>query len=260
MKGNKEFDDVSVEKLHECLSNIVESVDCSLMSDDMLAIHRKGMAKIQSLTKKGLAKTGRKEYLIDDSTVSDYIDWVLQRGFELNNTKPSDAIKLADFQKTRKYKRLIKSRVELSNFSEANFKFPALHFQRKSVENSASLHDLRQNIKAIIPLIKLCHSYEALRAENERMMDFSCEWVTVHEHDEVLLELEAERRLSSERKRVIDIVFDGLYLPETKLSGEQLLSAISEFKLKHNCTDAEAVSVFNISRSTLTRLRREYSL
>ncbi len=60
--------------------------------------------------------------------------------------------------------------------------------------------------------------------------------------------------VDDERKRVLDEIV-GLCDKSTK--GGVLLAQIESFKEYHSCTDVEACKVFDISRSTLVRLRRQ---
>lgn len=241
----------------DLLSNVINGTDCLAMSDGDLAKYRKEMSKVQSKAQEGLSRTGRKELNFDEKEISDYIDLVLQRGFELVATNPGDVPKLKDAQGIKRFRELIKKCVQASVFGENQFKIAALSVQRKNIENSATLHELRQNIKAMIPVLNLYREHEALRADYKKIMDYTDEWVSVQEYDQVLLELELVQELSDEYKRVIYGLTDGLYQPIDKLSGEELLQAIDAFKLIHQCNDDEAAKFYGTNRTKISRLRRE---
>lgn len=245
----------SAQQVHELLSKFIESTDCSTMSEEALAQHRKDMAMVQSKAQEGLSKTARKELNFDDQEIRDYIDWVLQRGFELVATNPGDAPKMNDAQTVKRYKLLIEERVQVSQFGENNFKIAELRVQRKSIEESENLHDLRQNIKAMIPVLKMYREFEALRTDYKKIMDFTDEWVPVQVHDQVLLELEAVKKLSDARKHAIDTIIDDLYRPVDEMSDEELLQAVDAFKLMHQCNDDEAAKFYGTNRTKISRLR-----
>lgn len=250
----------ALQNVLEQLSNVIVSVDCPSMTEENIAEYRKFMLKVQSTAIEGVAKTGRKEHNYDTNEISAYIDLVLQRAFDLIETNPGDVPKLKDAQTIKRYRSLIKERVKLSPFGEANFHIKELSVQRRNIENSASLHELRQNVKAMIPVLKLYLDYCDSRNDNEEVMKYTAEWVPAQEHDAVLCELEIERKLSADRKRVIEEIIDGLYLPSSEMTGEELLKAVDDFKIKHQCSDEEAAKVFGTSRSKITRLRKENKL
>lgn len=245
----------SAQQFVELLTKFIEGTDCSVMSEEVLAQYRKDMAKVQSKAQEGLSKTARKELNFDEKEISNYIDWVLQRGFELVETNPGDAPKMNDAQKVKRYRTLIKECVVASPFGESNFKIDELRVQRKSIEESENLHELRQNIKAMIPVLKLYREFQALRADYKKIMDFTDEWVSVQEHDEVLLELEREKELSEVRKHAVDALIDDLYCPSTEMSDEELLQAVDTFKVMHKCNDDKAAKFYSTSRSKISRLR-----
>lgn len=245
----------SAQQVYELLSKIIESTDCSAMPEEVLVQHRKDMSKVQSKAQEGLSKTARKELNFDDQEIRDYIDWVLQRGFELVATNPGDAPKMNDAQTVRRYRTLINERVKVSPFGEDRFKIAALRVQRKSIEESATLHELRQNIKAMIPVLNLYREYEALRADYNKIMDYTDEWVSVQEHDEVLRELELVQELSDEYRRALYELTDGFYQPTDKMSDEELLQSVDAFKVIYQCSDDEAAKFYSTSRSKISRLR-----
>lgn len=250
----------SIQEVLVSLMSVVNGTECAAMPEDVLSEYRKTLSKVQGTAKDGLSKTSRKELNFDEKEIIQYIDWVLQRGYELIETNPNDVPRLNDAQTIKRYRKFIKERVQVSSFGEDKFKIVALSVQRKSIENSANLHQLRQNIKAMIPVLKLYHEYIALRGCYDEIMAYTTTWIPAQDHDAVLLELEAEQKLSAERKRVIDEMIDGLYLPASEMTDEELLKAVDDFKVKHQCSDEEAAKVFSTNRTKITRLRRYYKL
>lgn len=245
----------SVQEVLTSLATVINEAECSAMPEEVLAEYRKTLSKVQSKAKEGLAKTSRKELNFNEQEVAAYIDWVLQRGFALVETNPSDAPKLNDAQMIKRFKLLIKKRVKVSQFGESQFKITVLSVQRKNIESATSLHELRQSIKAMIPVLKLYRDHALLVASYDEIMDHATAWVSQQEHDAVLLELEVEQKLSADRKRVIDEMIDGLYKPSSEMSDEELLQAVDGFKKLHKCNDEEAACFYGTSRSTVSRLR-----
>lgn len=256
MYGVKECEKVeSIQEVLTSLVSVVSRAECSEMPEDVLSEYRKALSKVQGTAKKGLSKTSRKDLNFDEKEISNYIDFVLQRGFSLVETNPVDAPKLNDAQNIKRYGDLIKERVQASAFCEDQFNIGALSVQRRDIEASKSLHDLRQSIKAMIPVLRLYREYEVLRADSKKNMDYTNNWVSVQEHDQVLLELEAVQKLSDTRKYTIDAIIDGLYQPAADMSDEELLQAVDAFKAMHQCSDDEAAKFYGTNRTKISRLR-----
>lgn len=251
-------DAVSARQVSELLNKFFEGTDCTGMTDDELSQHRKEIVRLQIQTKDALAKTSRKELVFDVKEISNYIDDVLQRGYDLIETNPGYDRKLNDAQTTKKYSELIRKRVKVSPFGEAQFQIAELSVQRWSIERSKTLHELRQNIKAMIPVLKLYRDKQALHVSYTKLLE-SCEnSVPLQDHEAVLLEYDELQKLCDARKYALDGIVDGLYQPAEEMSGEELLKEVDDFKRMHQCSDAEAAKAFGTNRTKITRLRKLY--
>lgn len=115
-----------VQHINEILNEIIASTDYAAMSDEERIQHRKDMLALQVKTKDAVAKTGCKNLNFDDDEIRSYIDVILLNGFALIETNPRNARKFDDAQNLRRYKSLIRERVEKSQFGEAFFNIPEL--------------------------------------------------------------------------------------------------------------------------------------
>lgn len=239
---------VDFKQLSEKLSELTQ-YGVSGMSTTEVKEHRNKILALNKQCKEALAQTSLKEHNYDDSLVMNYIIKVLSAGYNLEETKLSHDKSLIDAQKLTRWKVLIKGCVQNSEFSYANFKIKELLYQRNAIEHSSTLHELRQNVKAIIGPLKMYREYN--KPEEGIEYEISTE-------DELLIEIEQLKKSLKEKERIISEI--------TKLYDEPLIAkrdklstiqAIDAFKIEHNCNDEEACQVFNLSRSTLKRMRKE---
>lgn len=219
------------------------------MSDDQVKEHRKSILALTKQCNKALAETSQKEHDYDDSLVMDYIQQVLSNGHNLIETKLAHNKKLIDAQKLGRFKSMIKACVQNSDFSHNKFKIKELAYQRNEIEQSNTLHELRQNVKAIIGPLKMHREYNK---EPEAL-----EYALTTE-DELIIEIEQLRLELAEKNRIIAEITNLYDQPLIDYKNKiDTVKSIDDFKIVHNCNDEEACKVFNISRSTLKRMRAD---
>lgn len=235
-------------QLSEKLSELTQH-GVSGMSPSEVKEHRNKIIALNKQCKEALAQTSLKEHNYDDSLVMNYIFKVLSAGYNLEETKLSQDKSLADAQKLTRWKALIKACVQNSEFSYANFKIKELLYQRNAIEHSRTLHELRQNVKAIIGPLKMHREYN----KPEQTIEYE-----ISTEDKLLIEVEQLKAVVVEQRRVIDAITDVYNDGVMKgLDVVRKVKAIDAFKQEHNCSDEQACKVFNISRMTLSRYRKD---
>lgn len=239
---------VDFKQLSEKLSELTQ-YGVSGMSPTEVKEHRNKILALNKQCKEALAQTSLKEHNYDDSLVMNYIIKVLSAGYNLEETKLSQDNSLADAQKLTRWKALIKACVQNSEFSYANFKIKELLYQRNAIEHSSTLHELRQNVKAIIGPLKMYREYN----KPEQTIEYE-----ISTEDKLLIEVEQLKAVVVEQRRVIDAITDVYNDGVMKgLDVVRKVKAIDAFKQEHSCSDEQACKVFNISRMTLSRYRKD---
>lgn len=237
-----------IKELAQELSKLTEN-GISGMSNAEVKEHRKAILALNKQCSKALADTSQKDHNYDSALVMSYIQEILKDGYNLVETKLSANQSLIDAQKLGRFKAMIKACVQQSEFSSSKFKIKELSYQRTEIEQSNTLHELRQNVKAMIGPLKM---YREHTKEPE-----PTEYVLTTE-DQLIVEVEQLKRELAEKNRIIAEITNLYDQPlleyKTKLD---TIKAIADFKTTHNCSDEEACKVFNISRATLKRMRAE---
>ena len=215
-------------------------VDVTTLGEEELKAYRLQLAKIKTLAGGLMAETSTKEHHYDTDAVKAYITQVLVDGFNLLPTEVASNPKFKDAQKLTRFSLLIKECVEASPFGSS---FNVTHLQGlcKNIAASKTLHDLRQAVKLIIPLLKHYREQE----DESDLIDY------------LTNEVDSLSRIAKERKRVIDELV-GCY--EDVDQDVQTLKLCEEAKKQHNLSDEEAAKVGGISRKKLLRLRKDIQL
>ena len=219
------------------------------MSDGEVKEHRKAILAISKQCQKALAQTSQKEHKYDDALVVAYIQEILDRGFNLEETKLAYNKSFIEAQKLTRFKPLIKGCVQNSKFSYDSFKIKDLLHQRNNIEQSSTLHELRQNVKAMIGPLRMYR--ESIKEPEPIQYELTTE-------EQLIIEVEQLRQELAEKNRIIAEITKLYDQPLIELkSKEETIKAIADFKQQHNCNDEEACKVFKISRATLKRMRSE---
>lgn len=219
------------------------------LSDEQVKEQRKAILALDKQCKQALAATSQKDHNYNESLVMDYVQQVLADGYNLVETKLAQNKQLIEAQKLTRFKPIIKACVQQSNFSYKKFKIKELLYQRNQIEQSSTLHELRQNVKAIIGPLRM---YREANKEPEPIQ------YKLTTEDELILEIEQLKKIVAEKERVISeltsIYNDGLV---ASLDITRKVKAIDDFKKEHSCSDDQACKVFKLSRMTLSRYRKE---
>lgn len=224
--------------------------DSSTMSDNELKNYRKSLSIFKERFSQELSGTSKKELSVSAQEAKEYIDKILEDGYNLTPTKLSSTITFLDCQHILRFKDIIKDCVQQSKFSTKQFKIKELARQRSAIEKSKTLHLLRQNVAAMIGPLSMYREF----SKPEDAIEYK-----LTTEDELIVEVEDLTLLLNERNRMLSEImhlYNQPFEPE-KLKGSALLEAVEDFKVQHNCTDEAACKVFNVSRSTLARLRKE---
>lgn len=219
------------------------------MDEQQIMEHRKNILALSKQCKKALGQTSLKEHVYNDEEVMLYVQEILERGYALEQTKLAHNKRFIDAQHLARFKHIIKKAVQHSGFSYKAFKIDALAYQRSAIEQSATLHQLRLNVKAMIGPLQM---YREFTAEPEPIQyEWSSEEQLLLEIEELKVQVAENRRIVEEMTSLYNVV---LAEHKDKLS---TITAIDAFKQEHNCSDEEACKVFKLSRSTLKRMRKE---
>lgn len=219
------------------------------MDDTQIKEHRKQILALTKQCNKALGATTQKEHNYDDDEVKKYIQLVLTNGDNLVHTKLSTNPELEDAQHLAWWKQLIKVCVQQSPFGADTFKVKALAYQRAAIEQSTTLHELRQSVKAMIGPLGLYREITAVPEPLE--YELPTEEQLIIENEQLTLELTECKRMLSEITQLYDVS-----LTEHR-SKQQVIDAVNNFKVEHSCSDEEACKVLNISRSTIKRMRKD---
>lgn len=228
-------------------------VDTENMSEAELQVTRKTLNNIDSVCGAIMGETSTKDHNYNDVMVKEYIEDILEDGFNLNSTELSDCPELVDAQRLRKWSDLIAACVEHSEFGAKKFKIHSLRLLRSNIAQAKTLHDLRKAVNLMISPLELwrdhkatCEKYSVKNlAQNDKEID---KFV-----DKLLLENEELKSVCAERSRVLNEII-GCY--DEGLSDVSLLRNCEAAKKANNLSDEEAARVFGISRLKLNRLRK----
>ena len=237
------------------LSN--DSTDPKALSQEELDAYRLSLAAIKKAVGVKMAETATKEHNYDIDEVTEYIDNILEDGFNLQATELSDEPKFVDAQKLKRWEDLIAERVELSPFGSKKFKIHSLRLLRSNIAKAKTLHDLRQAVTLMIGPLELYRDHCVLVQRTSAKQVAIDNKETDKYIDELLLEIEAKDKLLAERKRVLDEILTVYNEQDEDLL---LLSNIESAKKQHNLSDTEAAKVFGCSRKKLLALRERITL
>lgn len=238
----------SFETLSEHLTNLTEH-GIQGMTDQQVLEHRKSILQLAKQVRYALASTSTKEHNYNDEDVMLYVQSVLTRGYALEATKLSHNTLFTDAQHLTWWKHIIKACVQESAFSTQQFKINALAYQRNAIEQSSTLHELRQAIKAMIGPLTMYREYNT--PEEPIEYDLATEEQLIVEIEQLTLELTECKRVIAEMTHIYN---EPLIAKRDK---QKTIDSIDAFKKEHNCTNEEACKVFDISVSTLKRMRKE---
>jgi hypothetical protein len=231
----------------------IEAADTSKMTAEELGAHRKMITSVQKHLKGKLGETATTVTpLIEEDEVRRYIENILLDAAKLVPTELSDFPLFRDSQNVRWYQGLIKECVTTSPFGEKQFRVKELSYQRRAIEKSKTLHELRQNVKAIIGPLSLHRNNIELKADLKREQDDSS---LFDEIDNLIKENFEKDKKIKEQQRVLDASF-ALYDPDMTRWDKH--KAIEDYKATNHCSDRDAATVFCISERTIKRLRSEF--
>ena len=235
----------------------LNSINCSPdnLSSSELKARRLSLVRLNKQVKEKLAETSTKDRINYDVTeIENYIEKILSDGFDLKKTEPSDNEEFIDAQKLKFWSKLISERVEASEFGSKKFKIDSLRLQRSAIASAKTLHALRQAVKHMISPLQLYREYsELVQATSPKQLIEDHE-ATMTELEGILLELEAEKKISLERKRIIDSMLSVYQEHDEEIV---LLRNCESAKKEHNLSDAQAADMFGISRKKLLGLRKD---
>jgi hypothetical protein len=230
----------------------IETANVSKMSGEELAAHRLTIITLDKHLKSKLAETAVTTVgSFDHDEITTYISTILENGFNLIATELQDFPAFVEAQGSKRFRRLIAECVEASGFGKRRFKIQPLRFQRSAIAKSKTIHELRQNVKGMIGPLTI---YRQLRElESTVAMD---DRSAARETDALYREIEEKDAMITDLRRVLSEIMP-MYEPSAKKA--DLLRQIEEFKASTGCSDKEAGKVFDLSESTIKRLRRDYA-
>jgi len=232
-------------------------VDVTTLGEEELKAYRLQLAKIKTLAGGLMAETATKEHNYDDDEVKEYIDAILEDGFNLQATELSDEPKFVDAQRLKRWEDLIAERVEASSFGAKKFKIHSLRLLRSNIAKAKTIHELRQAVALMIDPLQLWNDHCVLVQMTSSKQQVIDNKDTDQYIDSLLIEIEEKDKILKERKRVIDELV-GCY--EDVDQDVQTLKLCEEAKKQHNLSDEEAAKVGGISRKKLLRLRKDIQL
>ena len=237
------------------LSN--DSTDPKALSQEELDAYRLSLAAIKKAVGVKMAETATKEHNYDIDEVTEYIDNILEDGFNLQATKLSGEPQFVDAQKLKRWEDLIAERVELSPFGSKKFKIHSLRLLRSNIAKAKTLHDLRQAVMLMIDPLSLYRDHCVLVQKTSAKQQAIDNKEVDSYIDSILIENEELHKESAERKRVIDEL---LSVYSESDSDIDKLHNIESAKAEHNLSDTQAAKMFGISRTKLTALRESIVL
>jgi hypothetical protein len=224
-------------------------INAQQLTEEQLTAHRKRILKLSKQCQEALGKTSTKEHDYDDAEVMHYVQDILEAGYSLKQTKLSANPNLIEAQHLTWWKHIIKACVQQSPFSEQSFKIDSLSVQRSAIEHSSTLHELRQNVRAMIGPLKMHR--ELTNKQDKISYEVATYEQLLEENERLRLELEEKTRMLSEITKLYDEPLKG------KKDKLDILKAVDEYKNEHSCSDDDACRFFDISRSTLKRMRKD---
>lgn len=230
--------------IYEQIQQDFANRDISSFTDVQMREYQIELGKTQAILKQCFAATSKPKPVIDDVVVVDYINKILSDGFNLQSTAKSANRVMLDVQHVKSYKALIKSCVQNSAFSEQSFKVKGLHKQRNNIENAKTLHELRQAIDDMIPVLAVIRELTAIPEDSN--MDFS-----TMEIDYLIQENARLTEVVADKERVISEVL-GLYNDDSIM----LPKKVTQTMELHSCSEVKACSILGISRTSLNRAKQ----
>ena len=237
------------------LSN--DGTDPKSLTEEQLKAYRLDLAAIKKAVGVKMAETSTKEHIYDDDEVTEYIDNILEDGFNLNETELSDYPEFIDAQRLKRWEALIAERVEASKFGSKQFKIHSLRLLRSNIARSKTMHELRQAVTMMIDPLQLWNDHCVLVQKTSRKQVAIDNKDTEQYIDSLLIEIEEKDKLLAQRKRVIDEICS-VYSEDD--SDFALLRNIESAKKEHSLSDTQAAKMFGISRTKLTALRESIDL
>lgn len=215
-------------------------IDIEDMSEDEGAAYRKQLGILVARTKTLLSQTAKPKKHVDASLVLEYIKAILLNAEEGIYTKLSDYSSFRDIQHTSIYADLIKSAVEASYFGSKVFNVKHLTYQRNAIAKCRTLHDLRQECKAIIEPLGYYRTQEDTKD--------TVAWLT-QEVETLYADVQEKNRMLESITSIYEDSYTDLQLARNIIKAKETLFL----------TDVEVLDVFNISKRKLSTLRANYS-
>lgn len=237
------------------LSN--DGTDVKNLSQEELAAYRLSLAAIKKAVGAKMAETSTKEHIYDLDEVTEYIDAILEDGYNLQSTELSDEPQFVDAQKLTRWTGLIAERVEASMFGAKNFKIHSLRLLRSNIAKAKTLHDLRQAVTLMIDPLQLWRDHCVLVQRTSAKQVAIDNKETDQYIDDLLNEIEAKDKLLAERKRVLDEI---LTVYNEQDEDILLLSNIESAKAEHSLSDEQAGKLFGCTRKQVRLLRERVTI
>ena len=234
-----------------------DGTDPKQLSQEELAAYRLSLAAIKKAVGAKMAETSTKEHIYDLEEVTEYIDSILEDGFNLIETELSDYPEFIDAQKLTRWSDLIAERVAASPFGAKNFKIHSLRLLRSNIAKAKTMHELRQAVTMMIGPLQLWNDHYLLVQKTSRKQVAIDNKETDQYIDSLLIEIEEKDKLLAQRKRVIDEICS-VYSESD--SDFDTLRNIESAKKEHNLSDTQAAKMFGISRKKLLTLRDKIDL
>lgn len=231
-------------------------VDFSQMSEAQAAAYRNQLNSFNTVYGTKMAETSTKDHIYDDDKIKEYIQAILEDGFNLNETVLSDYPEFVDAQRLRRWTDMIQECVRESSFG-AKFNVACLKGLRTNISRSKTLHDLRRSVTLMIQPLQLWNDHVSLQAyyskksTKERKEDYNDDVSALSK------EIIKVQSLSDERKRVLDSLLE---VYDEGSEDIQILRNCESAKKQHNLSDTQAAEMFGISRSYLLKLRKNVIL
>lgn len=233
----------------------LQETDVSGMSEEERKAYQKSLASMGKAVSDAMAKTSQKEHNYDMEKLSEYVQHILTEAWECRVVPLSAWDDFKDAQKLKRFAKIIKYCVEHSKFDGTFLKeFPVLAVQRSDIMHAKNLQELRTAVRAMVGPLRMAREWKEYR---DGFNYYIVNTIEIDEYETVLAELEETKAQLREVRRVNNEIL-ALFEPSEELQGKALLEAIENFKKEHNCTDTEACKPFNVSRTTLHRLRKEF--
>lgn len=233
----------------------LKDVDTTSYSDDEMKEYRQALAGISKASAEAMAKTSTKEHNYDMVKLSEYVQHILEEAWECRAVPLGPWDEFREAQKLKRFAPTIKCCIECSKFDDEFLReYPMLSVQRRDILSAKTLQELRNAVRAMIGPLRMAREWKEYR---DGFNYYTINTIEISEYETVLQKLECVEEEVKEVRRVNNEIL-ALFEPTETLEGKDLLDAIEKFKHEHKCTDTEAVKPFNVSRTTLHRLRKEF--